>query len=203
LRLLLIGDSICLNSEKYIKENLEGVITLHSPPENCESSNKVRKLLETWLSGKNVDIVHINCGLHDVRYDPGCDHPVSTKGQYEVNLNIIFRKLAEYGAKIIWATSTPIDEKVHNETKVSRRYLKDIAEYNKISINLAKKFSFKVNDLFSKVSNIDLGEILLPDGIHFNEAGNAKIGELVSKVIKEASYAQRSLRLLHQRNLKR
>ena len=189
MRVFLIGDSIRLNSEKYVKENLGENVHLFSPSENCESSFKVLKNIETWIGTDFFDVVHLNCGLHDVRHDLGQATPVSTQEQYFHNLEQIFGILARLDSRLIWATSTPINETVHNEAKVSHRYLKDIIDYNAISVELAGKYGFEVNDLFQNASAQRLGDILLPDGIHFNEAGNRKIGKWISNKINEISNA--------------
>jgi len=187
LRVFLIGDSIRLNCEKYVAENLHSKINLSSPPENCESSNEVKENLHSWLSGESFDLIHINCGLHDIRYNPGHEMPVSSKQQYIENLDSIFGHLSQLGSRVIWATSTPIDEGMHNEVKDSRRYLKDIIEYNCASVQLAEEFGFKIHDLYSKVLALNLKEVMRSDGVHFNEAGSARIGEWVSEVINEAA----------------
>lgn len=185
----MIGDSIRLNSEKHVIKNLDKEVSLSSPSENCECSNKVREKIDSWLlSVDSFDVIHINCGLHDVRYDPARDAPVSSRQQYAENLEIIFSRLARLGARVIWATSTPIDEKMHNEVKVSRRYLKDIVAYNTASVELARNYGFEIHDLYAKVLAEGLKDILLPDGIHFNEAGNARIGVWISEVIHEAAH---------------
>ena len=189
MRVFLIGDSIRLNSEEYVIENLGENVHLFSPSENCESSFKVLENIETWIGTDIFDVVHLNCGLHDVRYDPGQTTPVSTKEQYCHNLEHIFGLLARLETRLIWATSTPINETVHNEVKVSCRYLKDIIDYNTISVELAGRYGFEVNDLYQKVSTQNLGDILLSDGIHFNEAGNRKIGKWVSNKINEVPNA--------------
>ncbi|MGI0119955.1 SGNH/GDSL hydrolase family protein [Zooshikella sp. RANM57] len=188
MRVFLIGDSIRINSEKYVIKNLSKDLHLSSPLENCESSIKVKEKLDSWLAKEHFDIIHINCGLHDVRYNPGQENPVSSKEQYCENLESIFGRLAQRGLSVIWATSTPVDEIVHNAFKDSRRFLNDIIEYNRASVELAEKYNLRVNDLYNKVSKQVLSDILLPDGIHFNEIGNAKIGEWVSKAISEAAY---------------
>jgi len=183
LRIFLIGDSIRLNSEKYVIEHLDAGVKLSSPSENCESSNEVKEKLSSWLSGRSFDLIHINCGLHDIRYNPGREAPVTSKQQYIENLENIFGRLSQLDSRVIWATSTPFEEEVHNAVKVSRRYLKDIIEYNNESVQLAQRFHFEIHDLYRKVSNLNLKEVMRDDGIHFNEAGNEKIGRWISKAI--------------------
>lgn len=141
----LIGDSIRMNAESCVRAQLEG-ITLVSPQENCESSHQVRARIEAWAPATAGDIVHLNCGLHDIRYNPGLTSPVSRLAQYRTNLTDIFEVLARTRCRVIWATSTPIDEELHNAAKPSRRYLADLLLYNQASVELANDFGFAVNE---------------------------------------------------------
>lgn len=180
----LIGDSIRMNSEARVR-GLLSRLSIISPSENCESSTKVRERIEVWAPATIRDIVHINCGLHDIRYNPGSDRPVNTLSEYESNLSDIFGKLAKAACRVIWATSTPIDEKRHNAAKESRRYEVDLIAYNEASVRLAMQFGFSINDLYRVVSVPGEHGLLLPDGVHFNEDGNSLIGSAIAHAIQQ------------------
>lgn len=184
MNISVIGDSIRMNSEKFILTGLPESWQVKSPSENCESSHKVASELDKWL-GKNTDVVHVNCGLHDIRYNPGSNRPVSTLEEYETNLNVIFSSLAKSNCLVIWATSTPFLEAIHNTAKASKRYEHDLLRYNETSVKLAVQFGFHINDLYSLVSSVEFTQLLLEDGLHFTERGNKLIGKLISKSIVE------------------
>ena len=186
MNVYLIGDSIRMNSEAHVRQRLND-LSIISPPENCESSAKVRERIGEWVPATTRDIVHINCGLHDIRYNPGSDCPVSTLHEYESNLHYIFDKLAKTGCHVIWATCTPIDERLHNTTKESRRYAVDLVKYNDKSVYIATKFGFSINDLHSLVSAHGAEDLLLPDGLHFNAVGNELIGSAIASAIRQHS----------------
>lgn len=59
MRVFLIGDSIRLYSEKYVRENIDSKVNLSSPSENCESSNEIKEKPDSWLSGESFDLIHI------------------------------------------------------------------------------------------------------------------------------------------------
>lgn len=183
----LIGDSIRLHSEEFTSANIPSNYDISSPPENCESSIKVATKLDSWIDS-NSDIVHINCGLHDIRHNAGTNSPVTTLKQYQRNLENIFKFLSKSNQTIIWSNSTPFNEAVHNEVKESRRYMNDLIRYNEASVELALKFGFHINDLFSKVYNLEYFDLLVDDGLHFNEKGNKLIGAFVAEsIIKTAN----------------
>jgi len=180
----LIGDSIRLHAEAFVREHLPASVRVSSPPVNCGSSRNVAAHIRSWVPASTVDLVHINCGLHDIRYDPGMDRPVSSPAEYAANLRAIFDYLAGIGTRVVWATSTPIDEAMHNRAKASRRYRADLLAYNALSTGLAAEFGFAVNDLYGKVSALDPSTLLLADGVHFNRAGNAVIGGFIAEAIR-------------------
>ena len=186
MRVYLIGDSIRMNAEPQIRTQLLPGASLVSPPVNCESSHRVVERIEEWAPASEGDVVHLNCGLHDIRHNPGETVPVCTLEQYRRNLIVVFDFLAARKATVIWATSTPFLEQVHNSGKPSRRFLHDLLAYNAVARDLAEQHGFSVNDLYAKLAGASLGELLLPDGLHFNSVGNRLVGEMVAVAINAA-----------------
>lgn len=183
MQVTLIGDSIRLNSQSSVRGNLPSKFQLWGPSINCESSRKVALEIVDWVAPTTADIVHINCGLHDIRFDPGVDRPTCSIHEYAANLESIFSYLASTAPIVIWATSTPIDEAVHNSSKLSKRYQTDLIEYNRASVALALEFGFHINDLHKLLSSFSPRNLLLPDGLHFNATGNALIGKIVADAV--------------------
>ncbi|WP_416192668.1 SGNH/GDSL hydrolase family protein [Neisseria sp. CCUG12390] len=181
----LIGDSIRLGYEAAVQAALPDTAVL-SPVGNCRSSNDVLRHIGQWTQGAQAgDIIHLNCGLHDIRYHPGSPKPLTDIHTYHANLRQIFSRLQQTGAKIIWASSTPFLQSVHNVTKPSRRYLKDIHAYNQAAKDLADEFGFAVNDLYGLMFVQDLTALTLGDGLHFNEFGNQILGNAVAESIRK------------------
>jgi lysophospholipase L1-like esterase len=192
VRVALIGDSIRMNAQPFVRECLPFGCSLYAPDANCESSRSVRAHLDAWLPPGTFDVLHINCGLHDIRHDPGRSHPVCSAHEYADNLRAIFDALTRGGATIVWATSTPIDEVRHNAAKASRRYRADLLEYNRISVEIANACGIRVHDLHAKLLRTPSGEtsiddLLLPDGVHFTPAGSARIGAHIADAILSAA----------------
>lgn len=191
-RVALIGDSIRMNAEPFLRRRLVSDIDVFAPPTNCESSRNVLTHVREWVPTGSVDFVHLNCGLHDLRYDPGCDRPVCTLDEYAANLDAIFAYLRETGAPVIWATSTPFDEAAHNRTKASRRYAADLRDYNARSVEIARRHGATIHDLHATLSRMRLEDLWLPDGLHFNRAGCEAVGGAMVEVIMQAVAVQRS-----------
>ncbi|MDE1463098.1 hypothetical protein ORQ98_14110 [Spartinivicinus sp. A2-2] len=104
--------------------------------------------------------------------------------KYKTNLHIICQALVSAGAKVIWATSTPVDEIIHNTAKASRRYEADLQQYNQASIEIARTYNFIVNDMYGKMISTDLARSLLDDGIHFNTEANRVVGKFIGNSIE-------------------
>lgn len=183
----LIGDSIRLGYEATVQTALPDVAIL-SPVNNCRSSHDVLQHIKQWTQGAQAgDIIHLNCGLHDIRYNAGSSQPLTDIQAYQANLRQIFNRLQQTGAHLIWASSTPFLQSVHNVTKSSRRYLKDIQTYNQIAQDLAHEFGFAINDLYALMFVQDLTALTICDGLHFNEFGNEILGEAVAESIRKVS----------------
>ncbi|WP_165008836.1 SGNH/GDSL hydrolase family protein [Neisseria yangbaofengii] len=183
----LIGDSIRLGYQAAVQAALPDTAIL-SPVDNCRSSHDVLQHIEQWTQGAQAgDIIHLNCGLHDIRYNAGSTKPLSDIQTYQTNLRKIFSRLQQTGAQIIWASSTPFLQSVHNVTKSSRRYLKDIQAYNQAAQNLAHEFVFPINDLYALMFVQDLTALTICDGLHFNESGNEMLGNTVAELIRKIS----------------
>lgn len=75
MQVTLIGDLIRLSSQSSVRGNLPSNVQLWGPSINCESSRKVALEIVDWVAPTTAEIVHINCGLHDIRFDPGVDRP--------------------------------------------------------------------------------------------------------------------------------
>jgi lysophospholipase L1-like esterase len=178
----MVGDSIRLFSEPFVRNCLPAKFKVHSPVLNCKSSRNVAETIRYWVKPSTADIVHINCGLHDIRHDPGQTRPVSTREEYLANLRLAFTYLATTGASVIWATTTPVAEAMHGGIDSPRWYQADVVAYNRLSVELAVDFGFRINDLHGLLTEIE--GLMLPDGVHFNSAGNRLIGKHVAAAIQ-------------------
>ena len=183
MNVALIGDSIRLYSEPFVRNCLPSRFRLRSPAVNCKSSQHVAAGIREWVPPGSADIVHLNCGLHDVRHDPGRHLPVSSPEEYLANLRRVFDHLAGTGAAVVWATTTPVDEAMHGGTEAPRWHGTDIVAYNRLSTELARGFGFRINDLHGRLAGAE-GGLWMPDGVHFNHAGNQLIGKFVAAAIE-------------------
>lgn len=187
---ILFGDSIRMGYQKEVIKNLNGKAVVWAPEDNCRHSKYLLQNLNKWLEGRNPDVIHINCGLHDMFLDNKgkCRHTVD---EYADTLRLIFKKLkkANDHVVVIFALTTAVDEKRQVTSKNYGRLVRrnsDVDAYNKKAIKIAKEFDVKINDLNTPIKKAGVESMLIDDGIHLSPKGGRKIGELVAITINKA-----------------
>ena len=85
-KLVLVGDSIRMGYQAYVMRELFGFSDVWVPEQNGGNSANVQKHLDEWIISRAADVVHINCGLHDLKRDFGVDETVIPLSQYRANL---------------------------------------------------------------------------------------------------------------------
>lgn len=106
-RVLLIGDSISIGYTLPVRELLRGKANVHRVPGNASSSGHGLQLLDRWLGDGRWDVIHFNFGIHDAKLPPEGNRHASVE-LYANNLRLIVARLKRTGARLIWASSTPI-----------------------------------------------------------------------------------------------
>jgi len=178
-RVLLIGDSISIGYTEPVRTELTNKANLHRIPENGASTIVGVKNLENWLSSSKWDVIHFNFGLHDLRLDDG-KHQVPLP-DYETNLRTIVQRLQKTGARLIWATTTPVPDA---EVKPPRRN-SDVIAYNAAAAKIMTESGIPIDDLYALV-NPRLAELQLPANVHYTLPGYNVLGHQVAESILRA-----------------
>src|SRR5262245_50346095 len=66
-KVVLIGDSIRIGYAPRVVERLAGKAAVVSLPDNGGDSGNVLAHLDDWVIREQPDVVHLNCGLHDLK----------------------------------------------------------------------------------------------------------------------------------------
>lgn len=153
-KILLIGDSIRMGYDKYVKIAFEDVAKVYYPEQNCRFTSYIIRYLFEWkkeLGIDNVDLVHWNAGLWDelVMFD---GKNLTSFECYKENIERICNLINIFfpGAKMIFATSTPVQEELYVDYK---RYNKDIEMYNAAAVDIVKNHGGEINDLYTLASD--------------------------------------------------
>lgn len=154
-KILLIGDSIRMGYDKYIKNIFEDTAEVYYPDENCRFSTYVLRSLEYWRDqldcGDDIDLIHWNAGLwDDLRMLDG--EPLVGLEEYSRNVERIYSAIGKLfpKARIIFATSTPVREELFTTLK---RYNADTERYNAEAVRISLEHGAIINDLYGIVKD--------------------------------------------------
>lgn len=179
-KILLIGDSIRIGYDKYVKKVFEMKAEVYYPNENCRFTSYIIRQLSEWKIqlglGNDIDLVHWNAGLWDDLVMLDGKHLISID-LYKENIERICCLIEKLfpKAKMIFATSTPVQEELFTAYK---RYNSDTEIYNAAAIEIIGKHNGKVNDLYLLMKNAS--SECYSDSTHFY----TKIGaELITKQV--------------------
>lgn len=170
-RVLLIGDSVSRGYTLAVRQALAGKANVHRAPANCGPTANGLKHLTTWLGDGHWDLIHFNFGIHD-RNTPAAD--------YVQRLEQLIERLKKTGAKLLWASTTPIpDDPAKKQTAAS------IVERNALAAELMNKHGIAINDLFAAITP-QLETLQNPNDVHFNNRGYDFLGQTVAQAIAAA-----------------
>jgi acyl-CoA thioesterase-1 len=186
-RVLLIGDSISMGYTLPVRKMLEGKANVHRPPMNCGDSARGLKNLNSWLGEKKWDVIHFNFGLHDLKYldkdgkyvNPPNGTQVASTEVYEKNLRELVARLKKTGAKLIWASTTPVPDGTVGRVKG------DEIKYNVVAEKVMKENGIPIDDLHAVVVNAAT-PIQRPKNVHFTDDGYKQLAEHVTASINDA-----------------
>ena len=184
-RVLLLGDSISMGYTQPVRALLAGKANVHRPPTNCGATGVGLKGLANWLGDKKWDVIHFNFGLHDAKLPPeGGNH--SPPDVYEKNLRELVKRLKSTGAKLIWATTTPVPN--GGVISPTRRF-GSVDDYNAIAKKVMTENGVAIDDLNAAIAP-RVKELQQANDVHFNSAGSALLAKHVAVSIELAIAAK-------------
>ncbi|NNJ25946.1 SGNH/GDSL hydrolase family protein [Alienimonas chondri] len=184
---LLIGDSISIAYTDPVRQELAGEANVFRIPGNGGPTTRGLANLDKWLGDRKWDVIHVNWGLHDLKYmDAKGALTAVEKGKQQVppddyrkNLGKLFDRLEKTGAKVIWATTTPVPEGANG------RVADESVDYNKIAAEVVKDRDIAVNDLHA-VAAADLKTLQRPRDVHFKPEGSVVLAQAVADAVRAA-----------------
>jgi len=192
-RVLLIGDSISEGYTVPVQKLLSGKANVHRIPQNGGSTKTGIEKIEAWLGIGHWDVIHFNWGLHDLMFDPERQREPAEyeKDQlilYEKNLRALTSRLKATGAKLIWASSTPVPEEMSSPRSPSHRSGM-VRVYNEVAARVMTENGVTIDDLYSSVAPVQT-EMQKPHDVHFGGEGSeflaGKVAEAIGAVLPVA-----------------
>lgn len=163
-RVLILGDSVYRDLVASGRELVQGRVHLEFPVlpdgEVFHSAN-VLKHLDHLLGEEDWDLIHFNVGLGDLihrapgiksfrvmpRYAGGVR--TTSAAEYEKNLRALVTRLKKTGAKLIWASTTPIRSAPSDLFEMTSEVV-----YNEIAARIMAEEKVPVNDMHGFVVNL-------------------------------------------------
>jgi len=181
-QVVLVGDSIRMGYQATVAEALDGVAAVWGPSENGGDSANVLARLDAWVIERQPDVVHLNAGLHDLKCPFDSDERQVPLDGYRRNIEAVVERIrAETKAILILATTTPVNEAWHHDVKGFDRFGSDVDAYNATLRDVAESVNADVDDLGGLVTAAGRDRLLMPDGVHFTEAGSCLLGLAVAE----------------------
>jgi acyl-CoA thioesterase-1 len=164
-RVLLVGDSISIGYTPIVRQALRGVANVHRIPDNGGPTTRGLVLLDEWLGAGKWDVIHFNFGLHDIaRVNAG--ERRNSAADYEKNLRTIVARLRATGAKLVFATTTPVPSA---DVRPVRKNA-DVLLCNESASRIMAETGIAIDDLYA-VAAPRLEEIQLKANVHYTPAG--------------------------------
>ncbi|MEO6001705.1 MAG: SGNH/GDSL hydrolase family protein [Opitutus sp.] len=190
-RVLLIGDSISIGYTLRVRELLKGQANVHRPPENAGPTVYGLNRIDAWLGDGKWAVIHFNFGLHDLKYldekgtyvSPDEGRQLASVADYEKNLEALVTRLQRTGARLIFATTTPVPAGTIGRVEHGE------LPYNEAALRVMRAHGIAIDDLHAYVK-VHQAEIQQPHNVHFTPAGYEvlarEVATSISLVLKSA-----------------
>lgn len=186
-KVLLLGDSIRMGYDDYVKEELKECEVYYDKDDNG------RFIAYTiWMFNNQnnnygpFDVVHFNTGYWDMNREAEGE-PETLPEEYIHGLKKLIRLIRKSGATPVFALTTPIydtekEEDGYQVTNYKNSWVKD---YNEIALKVMEEENVQVNDLYSLLLD-GKRYYKCPDSLHLIEDGYKKCAIAVASAVRKA-----------------
>ena len=169
-RVLLVGDSICNGYHSFVRDELAGTAYVaFFATSKCVTDKSYLRTLAFFLDEYKYSVIHFNNGLHSLYTPPD---------EWEASLREAIKLIKEKGngAKIYWASSTPLkDPKLTEKAEV----------LNKIAAKVMAEEGIPTDDLFALMNPLDRNTNW-SDTYHFKDDARKAQAKAVADCVRAA-----------------
>lgn len=177
-KVLLLGDSIRMGYEPYVRESLKDLAEVCASQNNGCFAKYTLWGVNLWIKEFGIpDIVHWNNGIWDVHHEAPMVEALTPLEEYLETLRRIIQELSRTNAKIIFATTTPVPDDAVGRSNA------EIDRYNREAMKLMNAFHIEINDLNAAIRT-DKALYISEDKLHLNEKGYRLCAEKVVDKVK-------------------
>ncbi len=190
-KVLLLGDSIRMGYDEYVRELLAGEYEVYYD----DVDNGRFAAYTLWQANQffknygHFDVVHWNNGYWDMNVEAPMTEPMHPVDEYIHFLGRILAVIRRNGAVPIFATTTPVLSKaaaaeVIREGINTFDYRNEwVEKYNAAAVRFMQSENVAVNDLYSLCLE-DPHYYKCPDLLHLTERGYRRCAEQIAEVIR-------------------
>ncbi len=193
-KVLLLGDSIRMGYDEYVKELLsdEFEVVYDDADNGRFAAYTLWQANQFFKNHGRFDVVHWNNGYWDMNTEAPMRSAIHPVGEYVHFLRRILAEIRNNGAAPIFATTTPIlSEEAAAEVirdGVARFAYNNewVTEYNAAAVSFMKSEGVMINDLYSLCLQ-DRHFYKCPDLLHLTEEGYRRCAEQTAQMIRRAA----------------
>ena len=189
-RVLLLGDSIRMGYDEYVRELLQGKAEVCFEEDNGRfAAYTLWQVNQVFRHQGQFDVVHWNNGYWDMNIEPPMTEAIHPLEEYLHFLRRILAEIRKHGAKVIFATTTPIlvpgTGMDNTGTQASFSY-NDVwvQTYNDAAKKLMAQEQVPVNDLYALCKQSPT-YYKCPDMLHLTEEGYRACARQAAQYIEQ------------------
>ena len=190
-KVLLLGDSIRMGYDDYVKELLQGEYQVYYDPEDNGrfSSYTLWQMNQFFRHFGAFDVVHWNNGYWDMNIEAPMTTAMHPVEEYVHFLRRILAEIRRNGAVPVFATTTPIlsvgaAADISGTGADSINYNNEwVKTYNEAAVGLMQEEGVRINDLYSLCLE-DPHYYKCEDLLHLTEQGYRRCAEQTASVIR-------------------
>ena len=191
-KVLLLGDSIRMGYDDYVKEMLEGKCEVYydAADNGRFAAYTLWQMNQLFRKYGPFDIVHWNNGYWDMNVEAPMQTALYPIEDYKYLLRRIAREIKKNGAKVIFALTTPVLDAgaAADNSGTGAEYISYddnwVRKYNAAACEVMKEENIPINDLYT-LCRQDKNYYKCEDMLHLTEEGYRACAEQSSKLILE------------------
>ena len=189
-KVLLLGDSIRMGYQQYVKEALEGEFEVRYPEDNGRfAAYTLWQVNQELKWNPDIELVHFNNGYWDMNVEAPMTEAIHPIEEYVSFLRRIVGLCRQCGATVVFATTVPILEDgaagdntgVQGTINYSNEWVK---EYNAAAVALMEELEVPVNDLYALCREDDRC-YKCEDLLHLSEEGSRRCAAQVAEFVRK------------------
>ena len=193
-KVLLLGDSIRMGYDEYVKEMLDGEFeVVYDDADNGRfAAYTLWQANQFFKNRGHFDIVHWNNGYWDMNVEMPMKTAIHPIDEYVHFLGRILAEIKNNGAVPVFATTVPIlskekAAKIKGTNVAGFEYKNDwVVKYNDAATAFLRGEGVAINDLYAACLE-DPFYYKCPDLLHLTEKGYRRCAEQTANVIRETA----------------